>query len=221
MLIILTFYVSLNKHLSWKPHVDKIANKISKTIGIINKIKYTLPQNILIILYNSLITSHLNYCLLAWGFELKRIYKLQKKIVRIITNSNFIAHSDPLFKKLNILKIKDLFELNLLKFFYKLKKENIPYYFTNLYTRGRQMHDHNTRHCNNIRQIKYSHEFRKKSISYELSRLENSTDACILDKIHTHSYSGYIIYIKKLFIGNYPENCNLNACYVCGRQQQT
>ena len=30
----------LHKHLIWKRHVTKVANKISKTIGIINKLKY-------------------------------------------------------------------------------------------------------------------------------------------------------------------------------------
>ena len=48
-------------------HVIRVANKISKTIGIINKLKYQLPQTTLLTIYNSLILPHLNYCLLAWG----------------------------------------------------------------------------------------------------------------------------------------------------------
>ena len=88
----------LNKHLNWKQHITKIANTISKTIGIINKLKYELPENTLLTLYNSLILPHLNYCKLAWGYDSKRIYKLQKKAICIISKSKSYSHSDPIFK---------------------------------------------------------------------------------------------------------------------------
>ena len=61
----------LNKHLNWKQHITKIANTISKSIGIINKLKYELPENTLLTIYNSLILPHLNYCILAWGYDSK------------------------------------------------------------------------------------------------------------------------------------------------------
>ena len=51
-----------------------------------------------------------------------RLDKLQKRAVRIITRSKYNSHTDPLFRKLNLLKAKDLFELNVLKLFYKYKK---------------------------------------------------------------------------------------------------
>ncbi len=31
--------LTINEHLNWKSHIDNISNKISKNIGIINKIK--------------------------------------------------------------------------------------------------------------------------------------------------------------------------------------
>ena len=37
--------ITLDKHLTWKPHIHQISNKISKTIGILNRIKTYLPQN--------------------------------------------------------------------------------------------------------------------------------------------------------------------------------
>ena len=62
-----------------KKHLGKISNQCSKKIGILNKLKHTLPQEIKIILYNSLILPHNNYCIMAWGFHSNRILKLQKK----------------------------------------------------------------------------------------------------------------------------------------------
>ena len=70
----------LHKHLIRKSHVTKVANKISITIGIIIKLKYQLPQTTLLTIYNYLIPPHLNYCLLAWGHDSKRIHNFQKRL---------------------------------------------------------------------------------------------------------------------------------------------
>ena len=55
--------------------------------------------------------------LLHWDkgcFTLLFVDKIKKKAVRTITYSNYIAHSEPLLKELNLLKVKDLFELKVL-----------------------------------------------------------------------------------------------------------
>ena len=61
--------IQLNEHLTWKNHVNKTANKISRSIGILNKLKRCLPQDTLYLLYNFLVLSHLNYGILAWGYQ--------------------------------------------------------------------------------------------------------------------------------------------------------
>ena len=76
--------VNLDTNISWKSHLSKVSNKIVRIIGIMNKLKFILPQNILFYIYNSLIMPHINYCILLWGHANKRIFKLQKKAVRII-----------------------------------------------------------------------------------------------------------------------------------------
>ncbi len=73
--------LTINEHLNWRDHIDKISNKISKTIGILNKLKHFLPKQAKLHIYNSLILSHLNFGILAWGYHCNRIYKLQKKIL--------------------------------------------------------------------------------------------------------------------------------------------
>ncbi len=56
---------TINEHFNWKSHIDKLAKKISKTMGVLNKLKHFVPLNARLIIYNSLILSHLNYCILA------------------------------------------------------------------------------------------------------------------------------------------------------------
>ncbi len=76
----------LNENLSWKNHCDKISNKISKSVGDLNRLKYFIAKDIRIMLDNSMIVSHMNYCILACGYEFNRIAKLQKKLFVLIQN---------------------------------------------------------------------------------------------------------------------------------------
>ncbi len=68
---------------------NKIANKISKSMGILNKRKHFPPLNAKVLIYNSLILSHLNFYILTWGYQCHRIVKLLKKIVRILSLSKY------------------------------------------------------------------------------------------------------------------------------------
>ncbi len=75
-----------------------------------------------------MIVSHINYHILAWGYEYSRIFKLQKKAIRIISISKYNAHSEPLFKKFNLLQIEDMLRLNELKLYYKYENRLLPDY---------------------------------------------------------------------------------------------
>lgn len=119
--------IIVDENLSWKPHFNKITLKISRTSGIISKLKHFLPIYILRNIYNSLALPYINYGILSWGLiNTKRILTLQKKIVRNIYNTSYNAHSMPYFKKLKILEVDDLFLLNLLKLYYKIKIKTVP-----------------------------------------------------------------------------------------------
>ena len=76
-----------------------------------------------------LIASYLNYGLLLWGKQSHKVEILQKKAIRLITGSNYIAHTNPLFGQLKLLKIRDMFKLRLLKLYYKLCHNLLPSYF--------------------------------------------------------------------------------------------
>ena len=89
----------IDTNLNWKRHTEKISNACCKKIGILNRLKHMLSQQIKTLLYNSLIVPHINYCIMAWGFQTNRIIKLQKKALRVITLSKYNSHAEPLHKK--------------------------------------------------------------------------------------------------------------------------
>ena len=208
--------LTITKHLSWKKHIDKISNKISKIIGVLNKLKFIIPDQILLTIYNSLILPHLNYCILAWGYDSKRLYKLQEKALRIINKSPYLAHTDPMFIKYNVLKVKDILEQNHLKFLFKLSHRSLPVYFYHFVSAtGFDVHTHNTRHRHNIRTPKIKHEFRKKCLRFSIVNTFNLSPSIILDKIYTHSFAGFCQYIKKYYLAKYDTTCIIQNCYVC------
>jgi len=65
------------------------------------------------------------------------------KRVRIICNANRISHVDPLFQKLNALKIDDLYEQAIRIFSFKLSRNMRPHVISSMFTRVN--HGHNTR----------------------------------------------------------------------------
>ena len=75
----------LDENLNWNDHLDKLCCKHSRTLGIINKLKYVLPRNVLLQLYLSLFLPHVNYGILIWRHNYEKIGKLQKRAVRFIT----------------------------------------------------------------------------------------------------------------------------------------
>ena len=99
----------IHETLEWTRHIDKVANKISRTLGILNKLKHVLPVYTLKTMYDALIVPHLNYSILLWGFNSNRMSKLQKKAIRIITCGKYNSHTEPMFKRLNLLKVDDIF----------------------------------------------------------------------------------------------------------------
>lgn len=210
--------LTLNENLNWKNHINKISNKISSSVGILNKLKYFLPQQIKILIYNALILSHLNFCIIVWGYQCERIIKLQKKAIRILSLSKYNAHTEPLFKELKLLKVKDILKLQELKFYYKYRNNKLPYYLQNMpFNYNIDTHSYATRIRLNIHHPRAKHEYAKQCIRYDLPMVINSTPLIILEKIDTHSLQGFAGYIKQYFLHSYQVSCAIVNCYICAR----
>ena len=71
-----------------------------------------MNRETLLKLYNAFVFPYLTYCVEVWGTAPKKyldpLIKIQKKIVRIITFSPYLCHTDPIFKDLNLLPISKL-----------------------------------------------------------------------------------------------------------------
>ena len=94
--------LQLNHNLSWNTHIRSVYFKVSKIADILHKLKNAFPTSILQSIYNTLIVHHISYCVLCWGSQTNTIHLLQKRAIRNINNANYRAHSEPIFKSLNL-----------------------------------------------------------------------------------------------------------------------
>lgn len=208
--------LTLDSNLNWKKHTEKVSNKCSKIIGILNRLKYVLPVQIKVLLYNSLLLSHINYCIMAWGYQGNRVMKIQKKAMRIITLNKYNSHTEPLFKKLNLLKVEDILKLQELKFYFRYIHKNLPDYLLKWQIVPKDnIHNYDTRNTQNIYTFRTKHDFAMKCLKYNLPHAINNTPDLIKDKIYTHSMRGFSIYVKNYFLQKYDYRCTLSNCYTC------
>ena len=141
--------VIVDNKLSWQPHIRYISNKISKSLSILRYLRYSFPMYILKTLYLSLVLPYIMYCNIIWGSAFKTVLRpifiLQKKCLRTITKSNFLAHTLPLFKNNKLLNIFQLFDLNCAQFIFKVLNTDQYPVFKEKLIHSTINHDHNTR----------------------------------------------------------------------------
>ena len=102
--------------LNFKFHTDFIAAKISRALYTLNMVKKILPQPALKTLYYSLIHCHLNYAIEIWSCtsqaNMKPLITKQKHAIRSICRLKYNSHTEPHFKKLEILPLTSLADHN-------------------------------------------------------------------------------------------------------------
>ena len=95
--------------LSCKNHIDLICQKISKTLGILARLRHSSPLTPLLKIYQALITPYLDYGIRAWGAacksQLNKLLVLQKRALRLIYFKQIRDHVVPLFIDSNVLPI--------------------------------------------------------------------------------------------------------------------
>jgi hypothetical protein len=146
----------LDSQLNWKLHLEKITKKVAKVIGIISRAKQLLNKKTLIQLYFSFAYPYLIYGNLLWGSmpasTLWPLFKIQKILICIIGNIRGRDSTQNEFKKLKILRLPEIFQYSASIFMYNYENKKLPPCFNNLFNYNRDIHSHNTRNQNRIRQ---------------------------------------------------------------------
>ena len=110
--------------LNWSAHIEKRCLQFAKSCTTFFYLLDFVTDDTLSMLYYSFFYSHLINGITAWGTAHQhKLHKIEVKlnnILRIITKNKYFSHDTCLYKKLNFLKLKDVYKLELAKFMLKL-----------------------------------------------------------------------------------------------------
>ena len=136
--------VRIDNKLTFKDHIGYIIAKISRYTGILYKIRDNLPMKNRLDYYYAYIYPYLSYNTIIWGCayptHLQPLIIQQKRAVRTITNAGFRDHTDPLFKRLKLLKVLDIYKLQLGIHMYHARNRGEYASRSSVHTRG-SVHD--------------------------------------------------------------------------------
>ena len=147
--------VIVDNKLNWIDHITYVKNKISNGLGIMYKARRYLHKSSLRNLYHAYIYPYLTYCIEVWGCaskcQLNALLLLQKKIIRIMTFSPYLAHTDPIYKDLAILPFDKIFIDRIGITMFKVEYELLPKSVIQMFSKNRDVHSHDTRKKNLLR----------------------------------------------------------------------
>ncbi len=135
--------------LTWKPHIKRLKSQLSKSLGILYKLRHLTNKQVLKMVFHSLFFSHLNYGLLCWA----RANKTYLNPLKILLNKalrciNFCNYTDPvthILYKDKLLQVDELFKLELGKFMYRFSNGGLPQKFDDYFNEIKVSHSYGTR----------------------------------------------------------------------------
>jgi len=142
--------VYLDEHLSFDKHVTHIINKLNRSLYCIRMAKHNLNCQGLRSLYFALIHSHLSYCPTILNClsqsNKNKLFKVQKKAIRVITGSSYNAHTSPLFINHKILPLDKIIKHGKLSFMHSVYYDYAPKSFENVWIKNEErLGDYNLR----------------------------------------------------------------------------
>jgi len=97
----------LDSFLTWQSHCSELAKRLSSCIYLIRELKNDLSPSYIINVYWAIFHSVMSYAILLWGSSshAEIVFKVQKRVIRLITNTSQRTSCRPLFKDLKILTL--------------------------------------------------------------------------------------------------------------------
>ena len=130
----------MDNNLSWKFHIDSVALKISRIIGVIARLRHFVPLITLLSIYRSLILPYLSYGLAAWGqaakIHLQKTPVLHKRALRLM----YIFLNPELILPLNMLYVETVSSI-----MFDVSHMTVSPNISDLFTKAKEKHMHEIR----------------------------------------------------------------------------
>ena len=167
----------IDQNLRFNHHIDHISAKLSKSVGILRKVKEFLPYNVMLSLYYTFIHSYIVYVIICWyaapKYLVDKIVKLQKKSIRHVFNLPCNSHTDNLFQISKVLTVDAIYNVNVLLYMFKTINANYDDSLLEMLRTNYDIHSINTRSRNNFHLPRYLKCASQKSVLYKAIQLWN------------------------------------------------
>ena len=146
--------ITLDDKLTWKEHIEALTEKLSKTIQAFKIIKNYVNEDQKRALNFAYIYSRIQYGIeiycSALQKDIKHVQIKQNRALKVLFKKDYTTPTRQLHKDLNLLLVKDIGQLNTLKFVHKERAGNVPDAFNGYFSEIKQHHDVPTRQANNL-----------------------------------------------------------------------
>jgi hypothetical protein len=158
-------WIYITENIKWGAHARLLRAKLCKVLYMMKALKETMIRN----MYFSNYESCLWYGIILWGGnnESNKIFKLQKKVLRIISGVSNRTSCRQIFKDYNILTLSSSYILEQICFIKKYK---------DLMATNLDIHNHNTRRKLNLHVQHYNTVFKKSVINMGISLFNKTQD---------------------------------------------
>ena len=178
-----------------------------------------LPLKIRKTLYYSLFDSHLNYGNLLWSCAeqklLCKVENLQKKCIRNVGLKAYKAHTEPIFKKLEILKLSDKFAYCRSIFMNQYRNNKLPISFSNTFVNITDSDELQTRH-NDYNYVNKP-ALRKQLENFPYKKMTSNWNSLNIDIKSTSEPIEFQQMLKEKYLASYSSEIQcLEPCYSCG-----
>jgi len=193
----------IDNFLSWDDHILTLGKTLSRSNGIIAKLRHYLPKLTLISVYYAIFHSYLLYGNLSWSqtinTNVEKINVIQKKCLRLINFAQFNSHTASLFRECNILKLEDIIKMEKIKFAYQFQNNSLPIDLNRILNRN--INNYNTRNMSKqglvVPKI-YTVMYGEKSLRFSIPKEWNK-----FIKVHDVSLISSVSSLKRILKNEY------------------
>lgn len=116
--------VTLDRHMTWKPHIDTLCKRVRKLIFVFKNLREVADRDLTISVYNALCKSILTYCNTSWGgacsSHLIALERAQRAVLKVATFRPYRFPTTELYKDCGVLSVRQLYIHNLILAQHKL-----------------------------------------------------------------------------------------------------
>ena len=196
--------VQIDDKLTWNEHVKQVSQTLVKYASSFKIIKNHVPEKRKKQLYYAYAYSKLLYGIEVYGHtskrNIKRLQVNQNRMLKILYNKDWYTHTNDLHKELDILQIRDIFNISLLKMVYKQRNNELPGIFNHYFKTRYEVHNRSTRNCNKLEVTRTRTRFGNSTLKYQGAKLFNELPAQISNCKTLRTFKAKV---KNNFISSY------------------